>query len=66
MKTSFIIQPTCFSPDKQEEREFLDSMVAGIRLTGDPMEKQMPKSDQIVEGGMFDGKNYLMLWRQRL
>jgi len=45
-----------FVLDQQKEKTLLDSMVADIRFTGNAMKKQMPGNNQLITGGMFDGK----------
>ena len=45
-----------FQLDAQKEKRVLDSMVADIRFTGTEMKKQMPGQNQLVVGGLFDGK----------
>ena len=45
-----------FQLDAQKEKILLDSMVADIRFTGTQMKKQMPGQNQLVVGGLFDGK----------
>jgi len=45
-----------FQLNAQKEKALLDSMVADIRLTGTEMKKQMPGQNQLVKGGLFDGK----------
>ena len=45
-----------FQLNAQKEKILLDSMVADIRFTGTEMKKQMPGQNQLVVGGLFDGK----------
>lgn len=45
-----------FQLNQQNERTLLDSMVADIRFTGATMKKQMPQQNQLIDGGLFDGK----------
>ncbi len=45
-----------FQLNAQKEKVLLDSMVADIRFTGTAMKKQMPDQNQLVKGGLFDGK----------
>jgi hypothetical protein len=45
-----------FQLDQQKEILLLDSMVADIRYTGIEMKKQMPEQNQLITGGIFDGK----------
>ena len=45
-----------FQLNAQKEKILLDSMVADIRFTGTAMKKQMPDQNQLVKGGLFDGK----------
>ena len=45
-----------FALDQQKEKTVLDSMIADIRFTGVAMKKQMPDNNQLVTGGMFNGK----------
>lgn len=45
-----------FSLSSQKENIILDSMVADIRFTGTAMKKQLPKQNQSVTGGLFNGK----------
>ena len=45
-----------FSLSSQKEKAILDSMVADIRFTGAAMKKQIPDQNQLVAGGLFDGK----------
>jgi hypothetical protein len=42
--------------DVADENTLLDSMVADIRYTGKAMKEQMPDNNQLVKGGLFDGK----------
>jgi len=45
-----------FSLNAQKEKAILDSMVADIRFTGNAMKKQMPEQNQVIPGGLFNGK----------
>ena len=45
-----------FELNQQKEKVLLDSMIADIRFTGSAMKKQMPEQNQLVKGGLFDGK----------
>jgi len=45
-----------FLLNQQKEKALLDSMVADIKFTGGAMKKQMPEQNQLVEGGLFNGK----------
>ena len=45
-----------FQVDQQKEKALLDSMVADIRFTGTAMKKQLPGQNQLIEGGLFNGK----------
>ena len=45
-----------FRLNAQKEKAILDSMVADIRFTGTEMKKLMPDQNQLVKGGLFDGK----------
>jgi hypothetical protein len=45
-----------FQLNAQKEKILLDSMVADIHFTGTEMKKQMPDQNQLVKGGLFDGK----------
>ena len=45
-----------FSLNSQKEKSILDSMVADIRFTGAEMNKQIPDQNQLVAGGLFDGR----------
>ena len=45
-----------FQLNAQKEKNILDSMVADIRFTGTEMKKQLPDKNQLVKGGLFDGK----------
>jgi len=45
-----------FSLNAQQEKAILDSMVADIRFTGNAMKKQMPDQNQVISGGLFNGK----------
>ena len=45
-----------FQLNAQKEKTLLDSMVADIRFTGTEMKKLMPGKNQLVVGGLFDGK----------
>jgi len=45
-----------FVLNQQKEKILLDSMVADIRFTGTNMKQLMPEQNQIVQGGLFNGK----------
>ena len=45
-----------FQLDEQKEKALFDSMVADIRVTGTAMKKQLPGQNQLIEGGLFNGK----------
>jgi hypothetical protein len=45
-----------FQLNAAKEKFILDSMVADIRYTGLEMKKQIPGQNQLVMGGLFDGK----------
>jgi hypothetical protein len=45
-----------FSLNSEKEKAILDSMIADIRFTGNAMKKQTPEKNQLVAGGLFDGK----------
>jgi hypothetical protein len=45
-----------FSLNSQKEKAIMDSMVADIRFTGNAMKKQMPDQNQVIVGGLFNGK----------
>ena len=45
-----------FQLNAQKEKVLLDSMIADIRFTGKEMKKLMPDQNQLVKGGLFDGK----------
>jgi len=48
-----------FSLDQSKEKAILDSMVADIRFTGKTFKEQDASMNQLVAGGMFDGKKVL-------
>jgi hypothetical protein len=45
-----------FTLNTEKENRILDSMVADIRYTGRVMKTQIPDQNQLVDGGIFDGK----------
>lgn len=45
-----------FTLTQQQEDALLDSMVADIRFTGNAMLEQMPDNNQLISGGIFNGK----------
>lgn len=45
-----------FSLNVQKEKTILDSMIADLRFTARTMKKQIPEQNQLVVGGLFNGK----------
>lgn len=48
-----------FTNTKKNELDLLDSMVNDIQYTGTAMQQQMPHLNQIVTGGIYNGKKLL-------
>jgi len=55
-ETQFYLSAELFQLNQNKENALLDSMVADIRFTGTTMKKQLPGQNQLVKGGLFDGK----------
>lgn len=55
-ESQFYHSAELFQLDQQKEKALFDSMVADIRFTGSTMKKQMPGQNQLVQGGLFNGK----------
>lgn len=53
---NFMDYNAIFTNTKNDEQNMLDSMVSDIRFTGAEMLKQMPDNNQMIKGGMFDGR----------
>lgn len=52
----FMNTDAMFTNTKNDELKVLDSMVNDIRFTGGAMLEQMPAQNQVVKGGIYDGK----------
>ncbi len=52
----FLFPADVFSLTKEKEAAVLDSMVADIHYTGSAMMEQMPDNNQLIKGGLYDGK----------
>jgi len=45
-----------FTNSKKDEQNLLDSMVSDIQYTGTAMLQQIPEQNQLIKGGIYDGK----------
>ena len=52
----FYSSAAIFALNEQKENAFIDSMVADIRYTGKAMKEQNDEQDQLISGGIFNGK----------
>jgi hypothetical protein len=52
----FLSPNDIFTVTKQKEQAVLDSMIADIHYTGSVMQQQMPDQNQLIKGGLYDGK----------
>lgn len=55
-ETQFCHSIDLFSLNPQKENALLDSMIADLRFTGKAMKGQMPEQNQLIKGGLYDGK----------
>ena len=53
-----------FSLNKQKETQLLDSMVADIHYTGKAMKQQTDGQDQVIKGGLYNGKGLFEAMQQ--
>jgi len=58
-EAQFYNSTAVFSMNQQTENAFIESMVDDIRYTGREMIKQKTVENQLVSGGIFDGKKVL-------
>jgi hypothetical protein len=52
----FLFPADIFTLTREKEAAVLDSMVADIHYTGSVMMEQMPDNNQLIKGGLYDGK----------
>jgi hypothetical protein len=52
----FLSPTDIFTVTKQKEQAVLDSMLTDIHYTGSVMMQQMPEQNQLIKGGIYDGK----------
>jgi hypothetical protein len=52
----FLFPADIFSLTRQKEAALLDSMISDIHYTGNVMMEQMPDQNQLIKGGLYDGK----------
>lgn len=53
---NFLNKEAVFTNSKKDEATILDSMVSDIRYTGGAMLEQIPAQNQLLKGGLYDGK----------
>jgi hypothetical protein len=52
----FLQPEDMFTINRQKEQALLDSMIADIHYTGSVMMQQIPDQNQLIKGGIYDGK----------
>ncbi len=63
-KIPFYSPVDVFTMTKQRENRILDSMLADIKFTARVMLRQMPKENNIIQGGIFNGKRLFVAMQQ--
>ncbi len=52
----FLFAADIFWLTREKEAALLDSMISDIHYTGSVMQQQMPDQNQLIKGGLYDGK----------
>jgi hypothetical protein len=52
----FLFPADIFTLTREKETALLDSMISDIHYTGNVMMEQMPDQNQLIKGGLYDGK----------
>jgi hypothetical protein len=52
----FLFPADIFTLTREKEAAVLDSMISDIHYTGSVMMEQMPHQNQLIKGGLYDGK----------